>query len=127
MIQFANPAALWLLTLAIPIILLYLLKRKRREVVVPSLLLWKQALEDLRAQTPFQKLRTNLLLFLQLFALVLITAILSQPYIPGSGTSRKFILVLDTSGSMKASDESPNRFQKAQDRLLQVLDRVNPL
>jgi hypothetical protein len=124
-IEFLNPAALWLLTLSIPLILLYLLKRRRRELIVPSTLLWKQALEDMRAETPFQKLRSSLLLMLQLLILVLITAILSAPqFVSSASLSRRWILVMDCSASMKATDAKPSRFEYAKDQLIQRLNKL---
>jgi hypothetical protein len=125
MIEFTNPAALWLLTLSIPLILLYLLKRRRRELIVPSTLLWKQALEDMRAETPFQKLRSSLLLMLQLLILVLITAILSAPqFVSPASLSRRWILVMDCSASMKAKDIKPSRFEAGKDQLIQKLNEI---
>jgi len=125
MVEFSNVPALWLLTLAIPLVLLYLLKRRRRDVVVPSTMLWKQALEDIRADTPFQKLKSSLLLLLQLLILVLITAILSGPHLVSSASlSRQRILVLDCSASMKATDVEPSRFAVAKQKLLKALDDI---
>ena len=125
MIEFINPSALWLLTLSIPLILLYLLKRRRRELIVPSTLLWKQALEDMRAETPFQKLRSSLLLMLQLLILVLITSILSGPQLVSPASlSRRWILVMDCSASMKSTDVSPSRFEYAKDKLIQRLNEI---
>jgi hypothetical protein len=104
MVQFANPAALWLLGLILPLIALYLLKHKRRNQIVPSLLLWKQAVEDQRVQTPFQKLRSSLLLLLQILIIVLGTALLSEPYVLlKPEMAGKWVLVLDVSASMKAT------------------------
>jgi hypothetical protein len=125
MIEFSNPAALWLLTLSIPLILLYILKRRRRELIVPSTLLWKQALEDMRAETPFQKLRSSLLLMLQLLILVLITAILSGPqFVTAASLSRRWILVMDCSASMKTKDVRPSRFVSAKEQLIQRLNDI---
>lgn len=127
MIEFSNPSALWLLTLAIPLVLLYLLKRRRRDLEVPSLMLWKQALEDLRAHRPFQKLRSQLLLYLQILILVLITAILAEPHIIGkSRQSRRWVLVMDVSASMQATDVKPNRFEAARDQLFLLMDQATP-
>lgn len=127
MIQFAHPAALWLLALLIPIVLLYLLKQKRREVEVPSVLLWKQAIQDLRAHTPFQKFRSSLLLLLQILIIVLLTAILSEPYLSrGIQQSQRVLLVLDASASMKARDARPDRFSAAKDELVKILDSLSP-
>lgn len=127
MVQFSNPSALWLLGLILPIVLLYILKRRRIEVKVPSLLLWKQALEDMRAQTPFQKLRSNLLLFLQILIVVLITAILSQPHLLQTAQeSRRWVLVLDGSASMRSTDVKPDRFHVAQSRLVDAMQSAEP-
>ena len=127
MVEFANPAALWFLTLIIPIILLYLLKRKRVDKMVPSTILWKQALEDTQANTPFQKLRSSLLLLLQILIVVLLTALLAKPYFPAeSSSSRLWILVIDRSASMQATDEKPSRFEVAKKKLLDTLDSILP-
>jgi Ca-activated chloride channel homolog len=127
MIEFANPAALWFLALIIPVVLLYLLKRRRQDRIVPSILLWKQAVEDTQASTPFQKLRSNLLLLLQILIVVLLTALLAKPYfsVP-SKQSQQWILVLDRSASMQASDEKPTRFEAARKKLNGVLESIAP-
>jgi Ca-activated chloride channel homolog len=127
MVQFANPAALWFLSLTVPIVLLYLLKRRRLDKIVPSIMLWKQALEDTQAYTPFQKLRSNLLLLLQILTVVLFTALLAQPYFPRpSKQSRQWILVIDASASMQATDESPNRFEAAKKKLNEIMKSIGP-
>ena len=74
-IEFSSPlgAAGWFVLAGVPvgIIALYFLKLKRRPVKVPSTLLWRKSLEDLHVNSLFQRLRRNLLLFLQLLAVVL--------------------------------------------------------
>jgi hypothetical protein len=125
MLQFSNPAALWFLSLIIPIVLLYLLKRRRQDRIVPSTMLWKQVLDDTQALTPFQRLRSNLLLLLQILTVVLFTALLAQPFYAGvSKQSRKWVLVLDRSASMQAKDETPTRFEKAKDKLKDALRAI---
>jgi hypothetical protein len=92
--------------ISIPLlILLYFLKLRRREELVPSTLLWRKAIQDLQVNAPFQKLRRNLLLLLQLLLLALLLLALARPvmnYTPGAGT--RSIILIDRSAPMSATD-----------------------
>lgn len=113
--SFQNPAALlWLLPLAAVVVILYLLKMKRRDVRVPATFLWPDRVDEVRANTLFQKLRPSWLLFLQLLALTLAVAALAHPQTQQRGlTGEVTVLVLDTSASMSATDVKPSRFEEA--------------
>ena len=67
--HFLTPLGFLLAGLAIPILLLYMLKLRRRQVQVSSTFLWVQLLRDQQANAPWQKLKRNLLLILQLLIL----------------------------------------------------------
>ena len=47
--NFLSPLALGLFALSLPLVLLYFLKVRRRERMVPSLLLWETSLRDREA------------------------------------------------------------------------------
>jgi Ca-activated chloride channel family protein len=109
------PAELALAALALPIILFYMLKLRRQEVVVSSTMLWRQVLRDREANTPWQRLRRNLLLLLQLLILALLVLALARPYREVTAAVRgNVVLVLDASASMWATDVAPTRFAAAQ-------------
>lgn len=110
-----NPLALAGFALMIPVILLYMLRLRRREVVVSSTFLWQQVVRDREANTPWQRLRRNLLLFLQLLIIGLLVLALARPaiFVPSIGAGRTTIL-LDASASMNAQDgEQGTRFDDA--------------
>ncbi len=116
--HFLSP--LWCL-LAIPLvgglILLYMLKLRRRNFLVPSVLLWEQALQDLQANAPLQKLRRNLLFLLQLLVMLFLVAALIRPAMLWHHQGgQSVVLVLDASASMQATDVSPSRFASALQR-----------
>src|SRR5690606_33159826 len=101
--SFLNPwTALIAAGAVVPALLvLYFLKLRRRELAVSSTLLWKKAIQDLQVNAPFQKLRRNLLLFLQMLLLLLLCLALARPVVnrtPGAG--KITVILIDRSASM---------------------------
>ena len=104
--RFLSASALWWLGLSAIIILFYLLKLKRKRRVVPSVLLWQRALEEMEANAPFRRLRRSLLLLLQLLALAAIVFALARPLVTTRAlASGSTIIIIDATASMSASDE----------------------
>src|SRR6185295_18904614 len=83
---------------------------RRRDVEISTTLLWKKAIEDLQANAPFQRLRRNILLILQLIILIAAVLALGQPYKKGQSlVSGKYVILIDRSGSMTAVDEDDGK------------------
>ncbi|HOF90018.1 MAG TPA: VWA domain-containing protein, partial [Armatimonadota bacterium] len=75
---------------------------------------WEQALQDLQANAPLQKLRKNLLLLLQLVILLFAVFALTRPAMQWrQGGGRSVMLVIDVSASMRSTDVAPSRFEVA--------------
>jgi len=111
---------------SIPVVVVfYLLKRKRVVKLVSSTLLWQKFLSETQASAPFQKLRKNWLLILQIILLAVAVFALSRPYFAAKAKPAQLrVLILDSSASMQATDESPSRFEKARAEALKWVDSL---
>ncbi|MBN1591120.1 MAG: BatA and WFA domain-containing protein [Pirellulales bacterium] len=117
----------WAILLAVPpaITLLYFLKLRRRPVEVPSTYLWSRTVEDLHVNSIWQRLRRNLLLFLQLLLLLLIIVALLRPAWRGQKLiGHRFVFLIDNSASMRASDVEPNRLEQAKLQASALVDNM---
>src|SRR5580704_13354872 len=107
------------------VVVFYLLKRKRVVKLVSSTLLWQKFLAETQASAPFQKLRRNWLLILQILLLILAVLALSRPYFPTKAKNSDLrVIILDASASMQATDVSPSRFDVARKEALEWVDSL---
>ncbi len=96
------------------LIALYFLKLKRTEQLISCTLLWKRAVQDLQVNAPFQRLRRNLLLLLQLLAMLAMALALAGPVMSlVRGPGKPYVILIDRSASMRATDVAPNRLEEA--------------
>jgi Ca-activated chloride channel family protein len=122
---FSTPLAGWLALLAIPLVAFYFLKLKRPQLEVPSLVLWQQVLNDARVNSPFQRFKRNLLLWLQLLLLLLLVLAAMQPYRrAGPGRAMRLPILIDCSASMAARDRpgGESRLDVARGRAAERID-----
>ncbi len=105
------------------IVILYLLKLKRIDTPISSVLLWRRSLEDLKANSPFQKLRRNILLFLQLLITAIAVMALAAPILQAIHPDHESVIILiDSSASMGATDVSPSRLEKAKGTVREMIE-----
>lgn len=126
--SFLSPAAIAIaagLTIP-PLVALYFLKLKRTVKLVPSTLLWKRAIEDLHVNSPFQRLRSSLLLLLQLLILLLAALALGKPLLQAAQTNEGTIIILiDRSASMGVvEDDGRTRLDEAKRQAKRVIDTM---
>src|ERR1700729_3453463 len=96
----------WLFALLVPLIAFYFLKLKRPRVAIPSLVLWRQVVNDQRVNSPFQRFKRNLLLLLQILVLACLVLAAMQPYLRSASPRAQYQPVLiDCSASMAALDK----------------------
>lgn len=109
------------------IILLYMLKQKAREYPFSSSMLWREIFNNIEATTPWEKLKKNLLMFLQILTVLLLILALMAPYLKHGG--RKYdnvVIVLDTSASMGIQyNEERTRMEEAVERACDYVDSLS--
>jgi hypothetical protein len=98
---------------ALPIIALYILKIRRRRQMVPTLMFWDQIFQDTAPRSLWRRLRHWLSLLMQLAMVLLLTLALADlVYSSESNRPKHWILILDQSASMQATDGRPTRLDE---------------
>src|SRR5205807_3481509 len=84
---------------------------------------WRKSIEDLHVNSLFQWLRENVLLLLQvLTVLALIYGVMAFHVHGRTGEGKHYILMIDNSASMSATDVAPNRLEQARQEALREID-----
>ncbi|HEU0167081.1 MAG TPA: BatA and WFA domain-containing protein [Chloroflexota bacterium] len=121
-----SPLALSFGALIPVLIIFYLLKVRRHEMEVSSTFLWEQLHRDLVAHEPWQRLKTSLLLLLQVLLMALLVFGLARPFFTANAqASDNVVLLLDSSASMQATDVKPSRFEVARQAAKQIVGRLS--
>jgi hypothetical protein len=105
-----------------PLVIMYFLRLRRRETPVPTTYLWRKVIEDLQVNQPFQKLRKNLLLLLQLLVLFAAIFALAKPiHKMASSQDERIVLMIDRSASMNVREGRATRLEQAKDQAQALL------
>ncbi len=120
-----NPAGLFLLVLAAPVVLLHILRPRRPRAAVPSTFLWREAGAPTTAAAPWQRLRWSLPLVLQLLAVAALAGAAARPArTEPVALARHSVFVVDASGSMLARDGDPDRAADARGKAARLRGRL---
>ncbi len=99
--RFMHLLPLFLLLLIPVVIIMYLLKQKAVDQKVPSLFLWNEMYRNKESDTPWEKLKKNKLLIIQIITILVLVFCLMSPYTATENeVSSNVVLLIDNSGSM---------------------------
>jgi hypothetical protein len=127
-LEFATPMALWGLLLALPIIILYLLRPKPKHIRFPSVMFIINAEKAKRLRSFFKKIVRDPLLLLQILLIALMVCGVAGPYfffLEEENLKETAVVVMDSSASMQANDVSPDRFGRARAVARDIIGRMN--
>lgn len=123
--HFLNGSALYLLAFIPLVASLHFLRLRRKRHVVPSVMFWLEAIEDMKANVPFQRIRKFLPLILQLLFLSLAVVTVARPALRGySPLFGQTVLILENSASMQSTEAGKSRFERAKSRAVDIIDQL---
>ncbi len=113
--MFLNPLGLLALSSLIPLIILYIIKPDPRKLEIPTVDFLPNFSEEGGSNPIIETLRRNLLLLLQILALILLSLSLATPYIEVSRSAQidDTVIVLDATASMATKTGGGTRFSEA--------------
>lgn len=128
-IPFQRPLGLLALIAVAVFIMLYLRRPKPQDKVIPSLMFIMQDNKRSKQYSFFQKLMTNLLFLLQLFAVLGLSLVAAAPFVKldYDVTLENTVVILDVSASMQAREKGISRFDKALEGAKKVLSGRNSI
>ncbi|MEF8852476.1 MAG: BatA domain-containing protein [Haloarculaceae archaeon] len=112
---FLSPLGLAAAALAVPVVLLYLIRPDPERVTLPTFRFLAEEERQRATQPLLERLSRSLLLAIQVLAIVALAGALAAPYVPVSERAvvEETILVVDTSASMATTDDGQSRFDRA--------------
>ena len=124
--HFLNASALYLLAFIPLVASMHFLRLRRKRHVVPSVMFWLEAIEDMKANVPFQRIRNFLPLILQLLFLSLAVVTVARPALRGySPLFGQSVLILENSASMQSTASGKSRFERAKSRALELINQLD--
>jgi len=120
---FTHPLALLWGLVAVPLVIFYWRKIPLRREVVATNLIWEQVFGEERLRESWQRWRHGVSLAVQLLVLMLLVLALAEPQIP---PPRRFVLILDNSDSMNATDVEPTRLGQAKEVARRLVEGLRP-
>ncbi len=109
--------------IAVPVlIIVYIIKNRYTEQVVPSTYLWELSRKFLRNKNPINRVSGILSLILQILAVVCISFSIAHPVFTLKGAADDYLFILDGSGSMNYSLEESTRFEKGKAEIAALIN-----
>ena len=110
-----SPLGLLALLAVVPVVVLYLIRPEPEELELPTLRFLSERRQQSSTSPILERLRRNVLLFVQLLVIALLALSLATPYVPVSEgfAVEETVLVVDGSASMATESGGETRFRRA--------------
>ena len=109
--------------IGIPVlILIYIIKNRYTEQIIPSTYIWELSDKFLKRKRPISLIAGIISLILQILIVALLSFAITQPVIVMKDAARSYCFVLDASGSMNVVQSGQTRFDIAKEEINKIID-----
>lgn len=109
--------------LGIPVlIIIYIIKNKYTEQIVPSTYLWNLSEKFLKKKKPITLISGIISLILQILAVLIVSIIIAQPVITVKNSAKDYCFILDASGSMNFESGESTRIEVGKDKIAELIE-----
>ena len=108
------------------LIIIYILKPKYQEKTLSSTFIWQLSLKYRKPKTPFDWLKSSLILLLQVLVLLTLTMLMMDPNYKLNTLSGEKIVIIDASASMQKTAHQDNYFTIAKKKTIDLALQTTP-
>ena len=109
--------------LGIPVlIIIYIIKNKYTEQIVPSTYLWNLSEKFLKKKKPISLISGIISLILQILAVIIVSVLIAKPVITLPNTAKDYCFIIDGTGSMNFETNDTTRMEIGKIKIEELID-----
>ena len=109
--------------LGIPIlVIIYIIKNKYTEQIVPSTYLWNLSEKFLKKKKPITLISGIISLILQILAVIIVSVLIAKPVITLPNSAKDYCFIIDGTGSMNYEVEDTTRMEIGKDKIQELIE-----
>ena len=128
-VDIGSSAGLWALLFLVPLILIYLIRPKPKQMTIPSLMFFMKSAGATKLTSFLRQFLRDWLFLLQFLIVFLLASTIAQPYVNyfHDITSENTVIVIDVSASSQTKEDGKTRFDTAVDKARALLGSKNTI
>lgn len=109
--------------IGIPIlIIIYIIKNKYTEQIIPTTYLWSLSEKFLKKKKPISLINGIISLLLQIGIVIVVSLLIAHPVITIPNSAKEYCFILDGSGSMNTIDNGLSRLEKGKNEIKELIN-----
>ncbi len=129
LVEIGSSAGLWALLSLVPLILIYLIRPRPKQMTIPSLMFFMKSSGATKLTSFLRQFLRDWLFLIQFLIIFLLASTLAQPYINyyHDITAENTVIVIDVSASSQAKEDGKTRFDIAVGKAKALLGAKNTI